>query len=200
MTRWLSLLLLLLIFLMPRAGRAQEFGHGGVYALVEAQATRVNEGFGAVFGLHGGWETLSGCLLGGVFYDLLNGTQIPDRDGQPPLHTKMHYGGALVGKTWAFGPVRAGFSLVLGAGDVSKYGAEKNRDFDRSVYLFTEPALIFRLPDLAHFRWQLSAGYRLPVGIKDRGTDTNALHGPSISLAIGVAQFWGPGRYRVRQP
>jgi hypothetical protein len=179
--------------LVPQATLAQDgVGKGGAFAALELQATRLNEGFGAMLGLHAGWETRRELRIGGVFYDLLNGTPIAHqpRVGKT-VRTKMHFGGLTLGKNFSLGPVGVGGGLLLGVGDVSSYRGEKNEDFDRSVYLIGHPTVVFRLPDLAHFRTEISAGYRLAIGVVDRGTETRHLGGPTIALTIALAKLWG---------
>jgi len=172
--------------------RAEPATGEGAFASAEVQATRVNEGFGAVLGLHAGWETRAGYRLGGSFYDLLNGTPLPEQGSSPrTLRTKMHYGGALLGKNFPIGPVGLGCDVLLGVGDVSSYTGAKNQDSGASLYLVAYPALTFRPPDLRHFRTQLAAGYRFTIPVRDGGTDSAPLGGPAVSLTIGVARLWG---------
>jgi hypothetical protein len=145
-----------------------------------------------VLGLHVGWETRTGYRLGGSFYDLLNGTPLPEQgDSSKTLRTKMHYGGALLGKNFPLGPVGLGGDILLGVGDVSRYTDAKNEDTHGSLYLVAYPALTFRPPDLGHFRTQLSAGYRWTISVRDGGVDSAPLAGPAVALTLGIARLWG---------
>jgi hypothetical protein len=164
---------------------------GGLFARGALALSRVNRAPAAILGLELGYQTRTGWLFGAALYDLLNGMPLVD---QPPsaaqtLRTKLHYYGVLLGRDVALGRCALGGLLFLGAGDASAYAGEKKNDQDRSWFLVAEPALVFRLPDLAHFRTQLAAGYRVPVRVHDGGTATRDLHGPTLSLRVGIAEL-----------
>jgi hypothetical protein len=181
---------------LPHTACAQRAAEGGAFVLADIQASRVNEGFGALLGFSVGWETESQWQFAASVYDLLNGTPLPERRPEDPkLRTKMHLYGFTLGKHYMIGKPRLGSrfglggTVLLGAGDVSTYQNEKNQDRDRSWFLVAQPTVTVRFPDLRYFRWQLGVGYRIAIGVQDGGTDTDKLGGPFVSLTLGLANL-----------
>lgn len=164
----------------------------GGYISIELQVSSVNDGWGIIAGILGGYQTKSGFMIGAGIYDLLSDTPFPYQSGKGQdllRRTKMRFGGLILGyefESSGDNPFR--FSSLIGIGDISAYTYKKKDSKDASIYYVAQPQVSLILVRETPYHPVLTAGYRLHNGVSTSGTSDVVLGGPSVGLT--AEHFW----------